>query len=76
MVKFYNTLFIHLFAVFAFVGVFTNNLQAQECGVIYVVPNGAPNGAAGTRANPANLAYGLTLVSPANPRLWLNHKRD
>lgn len=38
-------------------------LNAQECGFVYVTPNGASSGAAGTRANPANLTYGLTLLS-------------
>ncbi len=44
--------------------------QAQECGYVYVTPNGASTGAAGTRANPANFTYGLTLMSAAN-----NHMR-
>lgn len=43
----------------------------QECGIIYATPTGASNGAAGTKANPANLVYGLTLVSAQNSRLWL-----
>jgi PKD repeat protein len=44
-------------------------LLAQECGVIYVSPTGAGSGAAGTKANPASLDYGLTLVSPANKKI-------
>jgi len=43
----------------------------QECGIIYVTPSGASSGAAGTKANPASLLYGLTLVSPADTIVWL-----
>ncbi len=42
---------------------------SQECGVIYVSPNGASSGTTGTKANPASLDYGLTLVSPANKKI-------
>ncbi|MBL4658688.1 MAG: hypothetical protein JKX73_11850, partial [Flavobacteriales bacterium] len=35
----------------------------QECGYVYVTPGGAGSGFAGTKATPANLAYGLTLTS-------------
>lgn len=59
---FLSILFIYLSVFFVF---------SQECGVIYVTPNGATSGVAGTRANPANLTYGLTLVSAQNNRLWL-----
>lgn len=45
--------------------------SAQECGVIYVASNGASSGAAGTRANPANLSYGLQLVTAQNNRIWM-----
>ncbi len=44
---------------------------AQECGVVYVTTTGVSSGVAGTRANPASLAYGLTLVSPSAQRVWL-----
>lgn len=40
--------------------------QAQECGYVYVTPGGATSGTAGTRSNPASLAYGLTLLSGTN----------
>jgi len=36
---------------------------AQECGYIYVTPNGASSGSAGTRDTPASLAYAMTLAS-------------
>ncbi|MBI2968592.1 MAG: hypothetical protein HYY40_12385, partial [Bacteroidetes bacterium] len=39
---------------------------AQECGYIYVAPNGAVSGAAGTKSNPASFSYGLSLVSSVN----------
>ena len=44
-------------------------LFSQECGIIYVSPNGASSGTTGTKANPASLDYGLTLVSPANKKI-------
>ncbi|HIO67024.1 MAG TPA: hypothetical protein EYN41_01705, partial [Flavobacteriales bacterium] len=37
--------------------------SAQECGYVYVTPAGASSGIAGTKSNPANLTYGLTLTS-------------
>lgn len=46
-------------------------LSAQECGVVYVTPTGVSAGVAGTKSAPASLAYGLTLASPANPRIWM-----
>jgi len=50
---------------------FVISVSAQECGVVYVTPNGASSGAAGTKTNPASIVYGLTLANPANKRLWL-----
>lgn len=44
---------------------------AQQCNIIHVTPNGATSGAAGTQANPADLTYGLSLVTPADNQLWL-----
>jgi gliding motility-associated-like protein len=44
---------------------------AQECNVIYVSPGGAASGVSGTRANPASLSYGLTLVTAGANQLWL-----
>lgn len=40
--------------------------RSQECGYIYVTPNGATNGISGTKSNPADFLYGLTLVSGNN----------
>ncbi len=65
MVKTYNALLSLLLLL-----LFSITAYTQECGIIYVTPNGAPNGA-GTRANPSDLAHGLTLVSNADNRLWL-----
>src|ERR1051325_788555 len=45
--------------------------HAQQCDIIYVTPNGAASGAAGTQANPADLSYGLTLATPVANQLWL-----
>jgi hypothetical protein len=57
-----------LLITFLFAAATTN---AQECGVIYVSPTGATSGATGTKANPADLAYGLSLVSPSNNKVYL-----
>jgi PKD repeat protein len=38
-------------------------VQAQQCGYLYVTPNGASSGAAGTRSNPASLDYAMTLAA-------------
>ena len=44
-------------------------VQAQECGYVYVSPTGAGTGTAGTRANPASFAYGLSLMSASNSHM-------
>jgi PKD repeat protein len=41
------------------------HIQAQECGYIYVTPNGSSAAGSGTRTNPASLTYAMTLLSPA-----------
>jgi len=45
--------------------------RAQECNIIYVTPSGASSGTAGTKQNPANLLYGLSLVNGANNIIYL-----
>jgi hypothetical protein len=45
--------------------------SAQECGVIYVTTNGASSGVAGTKANPANLAYGMSLANINTNKVYL-----
>lgn len=57
--------------VIAFI-VCLNSVSAQECNIIYVTPNGATSGAAGTKAVPASLDYAFTLASPINSQLWLS----
>ncbi len=47
--------------------------QAQECGYIYVSPDGAASGVAGTRDTPANLTYGLLLTDATNNHLRIAH---
>ena len=44
---------------------------AQECNIIYVTPSGAASGTAGTKGNPANLLYGLSLANAANNIIYL-----
>ncbi|MBI4929431.1 MAG: gliding motility-associated C-terminal domain-containing protein [Bacteroidetes bacterium] len=48
-----------------------SKVSAQQCDIIYVTVNGAASGAAGTQANPADLTYGLTLVTATANQLWL-----
>lgn len=43
----------------------------QQCGLLYVSPNGATSGNAGTQANPAELNYALTLLSPDIQHVYL-----
>ena len=45
---------------------------AQQCTVIYVTPNGASSGTAGTKAAPASLTYGLTLVNGTNNKIFMS----
>ncbi len=47
--------------------------SAQECGFIYVAPNGATSGTTGTRDNPAEFHYAFSLVDPANNHLRIAH---
>ena len=49
------------------------SLFAQECGIIYVSPNGANTGTTGTRDNPAAFMYAFTLVNPANNHVRMAH---
>lgn len=59
---------IFLFVCIVF---FAVSLSAQECNIIYVTPTGVSSGTAGTIANPANLTYGLTLVTSTAKLIWL-----
>ncbi len=45
--------------------------SAQQCTVIYVTPNGASSGTAGTKAAPASLAYALTLATAADNKIFI-----
>lgn len=45
----------------------------QECGIIYVSPNGATSGTTGTRDNPADFLYAFSLVDATNDHLRLAH---
>lgn len=63
MTKIYKAFFL---AFVVWIGARTET-KAQECNIIYVTPFGATSGAAGTKQNPANLTYGLSLAtSPQN----------
>ena len=54
--------------LFFFIAIFliAPKVFSQECGYVYVTPNGASSGVAGTKTNPANLAYGLILTDNIN----------
>jgi len=54
---------VFFFIVFC-IGTTPLSSVAQECGYVYITPTGATTGVAGTRTNPANLTYGLTLTNP------------
>ncbi|PCJ88798.1 MAG: hypothetical protein COA57_03010 [Flavobacteriales bacterium] len=65
--------FLKLNFLFLIIVILINfQVKAQECGVIYVTPGGALSGIAGTRANPAQISYGLTMLNSVNRRLWLS----
>jgi len=55
-----------------FVTLFTyGNAMAQQCNIVYVTPGGATSGVAGTKGNPANLTYGISLASVANNQVYM-----
>lgn len=58
------------FSIIAFLLV-SITANAQECGVIYVSPNGAGSGVTGSKANPANLLHGLSLINSGNNKIYL-----
>lgn len=65
---------IHFQAAFLFVGLLlSTNLSGQECGFIYVSPNGASSGTTGTRDNPAEFIYAFTLIDAANNHIRMAH---
>lgn len=66
MAKIYKPLIL----LFFWVGLLPR-IMAQECNIIYVTPSGAGSGSAGTKANPANLIYGLSLANAGNSILYL-----
>jgi hypothetical protein len=43
----------------------------QECNIVYVAPGGATSGTAGTKANPADIFYGITLSSSTNNKIYI-----
>lgn len=49
----------------------TTLLSAQECNIIYVTPNGASTGTAGTKATPASLSYALTLATAPTNKIYM-----
>ncbi len=60
MAAFYKHFIVLIFALTVL------DVSGQECGYVYVSPSGASSGVAGTKAVPANLAYGLTLMNSVN----------
>lgn len=45
---------------------------AQQCTVIYVTPNGASTGAAGTKAAPASLTYAVSLANATDNKIHMS----
>ncbi|MFY9310545.1 MAG: PKD domain-containing protein [Bacteroidia bacterium] len=44
---------------------------AQQCTVIYVTPNGASSGTAGTKTAPASLTYALSLATATDNKIYM-----
>lgn len=57
----------HFFGLEPFSAVF-----AQQCNVIYVTPNGASSGTAGTKAAPASLTYAVTLANATDNKIYMS----
>lgn len=57
-----------LLAVIVLSGVITT---AQECNVIYVTPNGASSGNAGTKMNPASFLHALAIANSSNSKIYM-----
>ncbi len=67
---------ISIFIQRIFLGIFcliATDSVAQECGIIYVAPNGATSGTTGTRDNPAEFHHAFTLVDAQNNHLRIAH---
>ncbi len=47
------------------------SLYAQQCTVIYVTPNGASSGTAGTKASPASLTYAIALANTTDNKIFM-----
>jgi len=45
--------------------------NAQQCNIVYVKSGGATSGTAGTKSNPANLSYGISLANVTNNQVYL-----
>lgn len=61
---------MRLIALFLSV-LFCNIIVAQECNIVYVSPAGASSGITGTKANPAALTHGITLLGGNTTHLWM-----
>ncbi|HIF14879.1 MAG TPA: PKD domain-containing protein [Bacteroidetes bacterium] len=61
----------HIILIFAFLILGASGLFSQQCNIIYVIPTGSASGSAGTKANPAELTYALSLVTATNNQIWL-----
>ncbi|MES2591176.1 MAG: PKD domain-containing protein [Bacteroidota bacterium] len=70
--KFKYTFFFIFFLSVINWGLGTGVGFAQECNIIYVTPNGASSGAAGTKANPASLPYAFTLANATDNQIRLS----
>lgn len=62
---------IYFIALFFFFIEDSGKIFAQQCNIIYVSPNGASSGVAGTKLAPASLTYALSLVSATDNRIFM-----
>jgi PKD repeat protein len=69
-IKIYNLKKYFFLFLLTFLGI-SLQIKSQECGIIYVTPNGASSGVTGTKANPASIQHALTMVAPANNRIYM-----
>lgn len=70
--KYLNNAWVKILTLCAVILLFgTTNASAQECNIVYVKAGGATAGAAGTKANPASLLYGITLANVTDNKIYM-----
>ena len=64
--------FTHTLIVLAFALLSATPIIAQQCDIIYVTPTGATSGTAGTKDNPADINYAVSLMTPSIRKVYLS----